>query len=208
MGARRRVTSPSFTRPRRTQVPRRWENPDVGPVAILDKSALQALSLDESVWLEAFLRVNVPPLFYAETVADLEKSVRHGSPEDFVRALADKTPGNAVPNVHHREMMLSELAGGTISMDHRPVIREGVFKQASDGQAGWHIDDFPEAQMLHRWKRHEFHDAERTLAKRWRAELAQQDLGRTVALVKNPWAWPRHEASRSNGAPEPQYSKA
>jgi hypothetical protein len=47
--------------------------------------------------------VNVVPLFYVETLADVEKEVAEGkSPEDLVRMLAAKTPPNAVPNVHHR----------------------------------------------------------------------------------------------------------
>lgn len=49
----------------------------MGPSVILDKSALEALSVDESVWLEAFLDVNVVPVFYVEVLADLEKIARH-----------------------------------------------------------------------------------------------------------------------------------
>ena len=42
----------------------------MGPITIFDKSALQSLSMDESVWLDAFFLVNVVPLFYVETLAD------------------------------------------------------------------------------------------------------------------------------------------
>lgn len=77
-----------------------------GPITIFDKSALQSLSMDESVCLDAFFLVNVVPLFYAETLADLEKEVAEGrSPEDLVGMLAVKTPPNAVPNVHHRSLI-------------------------------------------------------------------------------------------------------
>ena len=47
----------------------------MGPITIFDKSALQALSIDETVWLEAYFLNNVTPLFYVETLADLEKAV-------------------------------------------------------------------------------------------------------------------------------------
>ena len=54
----------------------------MGPNTIFDKSALQALSIDETVWLEAYFLSNVTPLFYVETLADLyliESVRRHGA---------------------------------------------------------------------------------------------------------------------------------
>jgi hypothetical protein len=54
-----------------------------GPVIIFDKSALQMLSVDESAWLDNFYRTNITPLFYVETLADLEKrSPANRTPED------------------------------------------------------------------------------------------------------------------------------
>jgi hypothetical protein len=44
----------------------------------LSKSFLQSLSVDESVWFDHFFIPNICPLFYVETLADLEKSVREG----------------------------------------------------------------------------------------------------------------------------------
>jgi hypothetical protein len=43
----------------------------LGPITIFDKSALQALSLDEAVWLDNFYLANITPLFLVETLADL-----------------------------------------------------------------------------------------------------------------------------------------
>src|SRR4051812_40781788 len=98
----------------------------MGPTVILDKSALEALSVDESVWLEALLDANVVPIFYVEVLADLEKRARHGqTPEGAVGRLAEKTPTNAYPNVHHRTMLLAELDGHRVAMTRRPVISGG-----------------------------------------------------------------------------------
>jgi hypothetical protein len=56
-----------------------------GPVLISDKSTLQSLNSDESVWLDNFFLTNITPLFYIETLADLEKEVRLGkTPEQVV----------------------------------------------------------------------------------------------------------------------------
>ena len=39
-----------------------------GPMLIFDKSFLQALSLDESAWLDNFFLNNITPLFFTETL--------------------------------------------------------------------------------------------------------------------------------------------
>ncbi len=159
----------------------------MGPVTIFDKSALQALSMDESVWLDAFTMGNVTPLFYVETLADLEKSVKAGStPEKVVGMLAHKTGFHAVPNVYHRSIMLAELAGEPpIPMDGRPVIGGGVPRLNDDGTTAIHFDEFPEAAALNRWQNGEFEEIERAAAKQWRADLAAQNTEEQIQLVKN-----------------------
>jgi hypothetical protein len=65
----------------------------MGLIALFDKSFLQSLSVDESVWFDHFFIPNICPLFYVETLADLEKSVREGrTPEREVGRIAEKTP--------------------------------------------------------------------------------------------------------------------
>lgn len=159
----------------------------MGPVAIFDKSALQALSMDEAVWFDAFFLANVVPVFYVETLADLEKEVSQGkTPEDVVGILAEKTPYGAAPNVHHRQLVLGELTGQKLDMTTgRPVIDAGDTKQASDGSVGLHVDEFPEAAALLRWQNHEFLEVERTAAKEWRADLAEHDPAGIIDVVKH-----------------------
>lgn len=78
----------------------------MGPIALFDKSFLQSLSLDESVWFDHFFYPTICPLFYVETLADLTKSVGPSgrTAEDVVRIIADKTPVlSGGPCMHHRE---------------------------------------------------------------------------------------------------------
>lgn len=161
----------------------------MGPITIFDKSALQALSMDEAVWFDAFFYANVVPVFYVETLADLEKQVAEGrTPEAVVGMLADKTPYKAVSNVHHRQLVLSELAGHKFEKAmtlHQPVIAAGDTKQATDGSVGLHVDESPEAAALMRWRSHEFLEIERVAAKGWRAELAQHDPAHLVGVLRN-----------------------
>lgn len=140
----------------------------MGPMTIFDKSALQALGMDEAVWFDAFFGVNVVPVFYIETLADLEKDVAEGrSAEDLVGMLAEKTPSNAYPNVHHGTLVAAELAGHEITMDGRPVVSAGELKRNADGSVGVHIEEFPEQAALLRWQEHDFGAVERDLAREW-----------------------------------------
>ena len=85
----------------------------LGPITICDKSGLQALSVDEAVWFDHFYYSNITPLFFVETLADLEKEVARGrTPEEVVSNIAMKAPTRGgLPNVHHRTMAIGDLLG-------------------------------------------------------------------------------------------------
>ena len=60
-----------------------------GPILIFDKSFLQSLNSDEAVWLDNFFLTGITPLFFVETLADLEREVNRGrTPEQVVGNLA------------------------------------------------------------------------------------------------------------------------
>lgn len=159
----------------------------MGPVVIFDKSALQALSMDESVWLDAFFSANIVPLFYVETLADLAKDLgADRSAEDLVGLLADKTPSDAYPNVHHRELLLAEFAGNEIPMTGVTVIAHGEVRKQPDGKRGLHVGPSTEANALARWREQDFSEVERLAARTWRAELAGHDasvMAETLAAI-------------------------
>jgi hypothetical protein len=60
--------------------------------------------------LKFFLPV-ISPLFFVETLADLEKKVRVGvTPEEVVGGISAKTPTmSGFPNIHHFNLIVSEL---------------------------------------------------------------------------------------------------
>ena len=98
------------------------------PILVFDKSALESLNPDESVWLDNFFQTNITPLFFIETLADLEKQLHSGrTPEQVVGNLAFKTPDmHSRPNVHHARLLNAELSGAEpVAMDGRPQ-RNGV----------------------------------------------------------------------------------
>ena len=126
-----------------------------GPITIYDKSALQALSVDQAALFGQFYRIVITPLFYVETMADLEKDVGEGkTPEDVVGLIAAKT-GNHAPdaNGHHSRLVISELRGVEITLDGRPLVVGGRPVKSADGTQGIVFDGAPEAEALHRWQR-------------------------------------------------------
>ncbi len=149
-----------------------------GPHLIFDKSALEALAPDEAVWLDQFFLSNITPLFFMETLADLEKEMRKGRrPEAVVGSLAEKTPDmQSTASVHHSRLFNGELLGQeNVPMDGR-IPRGGGNVVELDGKKGIFYGKAPEDEALERWYRQEFLDIERQFARVWRREIPNLDL--------------------------------
>jgi len=157
-----------------------------GPVLIFDKSALESLNPDESVWLDNFFICNITPLFYIETLADLEKELKSGrTPEQVVGNLAYKTPDmESNPNVHHSRLLSVELLGlQEIVLDGR-LHKSGGRVVDFDGKKGVMFQMAQEEEALCRWKQGEFLDLERQLAKAWRRALTNIDYAQICKLFE------------------------
>ncbi|ASJ76203.1 hypothetical protein [Granulosicoccus antarcticus] len=148
-----------------------------GPNTLFDKSFLQSLSEDEALWFDYFFIANVCPLFFVETLADLEKSTRQGrSPEREVAIIASKTPSiQGAPNVHHEQLCKSELLGHKVPLTGQIIIAEGKFVKNEDGN-GVYVPVSPEAKAFTRWKEGLYEQVERESAKNWRDALKSVDL--------------------------------
>lgn len=168
----------------------------MGPITLFDKSFLQSLNIDESVWFDNFYQANISPLFYMETLADLAKEMTRGrTPEDIVGEIASKTPEmSGSPNVHHMNLLLINLLGQKIVMDGRPILAGGKPVMSGD-KKGVAFDVSPEAKAYSRWQNREYLEIERDFAKQWRAqvkattfessEIYAQKLGIDIAQCKN-----------------------
>ncbi len=148
----------------------------VGPILLFDKSTLQSLSVDEAVWLDTFYLPNITPLFFVETLADLEKEVDRGrTPEQVVGELAEKTPTGGRPNVYHINLCLGELLGHPVEMRRFPVIGGGK-RVVSGERRGFVFEQPPEFVALQRWEQGKFLEVERDFARGWRHALSDLDL--------------------------------
>lgn len=150
----------------------------MGPITLFDKSFLQSLSVDESVWFDHFFMANICPLFYVETLADLDKAVRESrTPEQEVVLIADKFPEmHGSPCAHHTSLCIGNLLGHNIPMSGYQIPLEGGRLVKSDGKSGVVFDQSPESEAFSRWQRHEFLEIERLFAGSWRRTLLTLNL--------------------------------
>jgi hypothetical protein len=129
------------------------------------------------MWLDTFYLPSMTPLFFVETLADLEKEMKAGrTAEDFVGALAEKTPLGEGINVYHETLSLAELGGQKIEMRRAPIMSGGRRVATRDGKKAVVFDTAPEYAALSRWSEGKFLDLERQFAKDWRASLSNIDL--------------------------------
>jgi hypothetical protein len=160
------------------------------PMLIFDKSFLQSLNPDEAALLDHFFATCITPLFFVETLADLEKEVRRGrTPEQVVGNLAYKTPDmNSHVSPHHTWMLLSELRGEQdVAMDARMRRVDGTVVQLND-QQGLIYRASKEEEAFVRWQRGEFLDLERQIAKEWRKGVSSIDNSQAYETFRKLYA--------------------
>lgn len=157
----------------------------MGPITLFDKSFLQSLSLDESVIFDRFFLSVICPLFFIETLADLEKAVQQGrTPDQEVGIIADKAPEmSGVPNVHHESIAIQNLMGHPVAMDGRVLIAGGRPVKV-DGKRGFVHKQSPESEAFSRWQKREFLHIERHMARAWRESLNATDMTTLAAGMR------------------------
>lgn len=149
----------------------------MGPVLIFDKSTLQSLSVDESVWLENFFHSNITPIFFVETLADLSKRKAARRGETMVAEIARKTPNmSSFPNAFHLDLVANDLVGNHPPMTSQVILAGGTSKRSPEGKVGTHYEEFDEAAAMARWQQGQFHEIERALAGVWRSSLTGIDF--------------------------------
>jgi hypothetical protein len=131
--------------------------------------------------INQFFSCNITPLFYIETLADIEKEVHRGkTPEQVVGALAYKTPDmHAVMNPFHGWLIPTELSGmQQVDMTGRVYQANGDVVALNEHK-GVIYRPTREEEAFQRWQRGEFLDLERQLAKVWRRSVTGIDHSKT-----------------------------
>jgi len=100
--------------------------------------------------------LRLTPLFFVETLADLEKEVDRGrTPEQVVGNLAEKSPTGGQPNVRHEALCVNELLGQPVEMHRVPVISGGKAVVTAK-RRGLVFKQPPEMAALQRWEEGKF----------------------------------------------------
>ncbi|OUL91750.1 hypothetical protein, partial [Paraburkholderia hospita] len=164
----------------------------MGPITLFDKSFLQTLSTDESVWFDQFFYPVIAPLFYIETLADLEKKPREGkTAEEEVGIIAAKTPEmHGAPCFFHAELCIQDMLGRAVPLTGQIPMARGK-SVMRDGKLGAVYDEPEEAKAFARWQRGRFYDVERTHARQWRAQIAGVDLAAIKKAMENAGITPK-----------------
>jgi hypothetical protein len=112
---------------------------------------------------------NISPIFFIETLADLEKSPRKNRPSTKeVQIIANKTPEmHANPNAFHITLIIGNLLGYDVAMEGRMVLSGGRQIMTGDKQAVM-FELPPEREAFERWQNEEFFELERQFARAWR----------------------------------------
>ncbi|HSH88294.1 MAG: hypothetical protein ACAH08_08740 [Methylophilus sp.] len=156
----------------------------MGPIALFDKSFIQSLSIDESVWFDQYFMPVVCPIFYAETLANLSKVFDNKSSDAAVGTIASKYPDvSSKPVIHHLTLAKSNIFGYSVPIDGR-IPMAGGRSVREGGRNGVVYENSPEAEAFSRWQNGDFQVLERKFATEWRASLAALDLGAASASFK------------------------
>lgn len=155
-----------------------------GVTLLFDKSFLQSLSAEESLWLDMFYISNICPYFYVETLADLNKGDDREKAEQEVRKIAKKFPEiNGLPNVSHVNLCVGELFGSKIPMQGQ-IVCPPARNFNNNGEVGFYADSSPEADAFLRWQHGQYYEIEHNQAQLWRQTLDSLDLDSIATSFK------------------------
>lgn len=163
----------------------------MGPTIIFDKSFLQSLSLDESVWLDNFFLTNITPIFYIEALADISKNKKNRDAKKEVSILADKTPEmHPHVNIFHCDLYVQNLLGKEIVMNGQVIIAENKRKQTT-GNSGVFVEIPPEIESFERWHKREFTSLEIDFARKWRIFLNNVNFSDWISYLNDKGITPK-----------------
>lgn len=157
----------------------------MGPIIILDKSTLEALSPGEVFILHKYYHVNIAPVLALEILGDLKKPRENQSSESRVVQLANKIMAfDAVVNVHYKSQIKASLAGYEVKMDRRPVLSDGRTVKNENGEQGIVFEVSAAEKAFLRWKNSDFSEAEKILGGLWRESTRSLDIEGLIIDLK------------------------
>ncbi|NQU73301.1 MAG: hypothetical protein HQ547_01145 [Candidatus Omnitrophica bacterium] len=149
----------------------------MGPIIILDKSAIQSFSKREVSFLFKHYMVVITPILIHEILGDLEKKPKKDSlnKEDIIH-LSRKLEGMGKICVEFKHAFYGSLMGANVPMTGQIPLPGGIEIQSKDGEKGVFFEEAPEWKPIRRWKDGIFSDDDKKFAKKWRLSSRAFDL--------------------------------
>ncbi len=150
----------------------------MGPIILLDKSALQSLSQREIGFLTKHYYVNISPVIIYEILGDLSKfeNDQERSNSEVAKLARKVSPFDSMINTNSERLIVGNLLGADVEMDGRIIISGANPIVDSRGKKGLFIDEEPEREVLRQWQRGLFSENEEVRSKHWRMMSKSLDL--------------------------------
>ena len=149
----------------------------MGPQILLDKSALQSLSDDETWCLTRYYYVIYTSILFNEVLGDLTKDEDNEESKRIVRQVSNKIkPVDSCFTTDYQILLEYNLLGNEIIMDGSPIRIDAIPVLTPDLGKGIYFGVQPEREDLWRWKAKQFTTEEYEYSKKWRAWSKSIDL--------------------------------
>jgi hypothetical protein len=151
----------------------------MGPITLVDKSAIQALGFEEVKYLDRYYSLVLSPILMRELLSTLAKEPKKGKDwEKTLGILAAKVDTmNSYLTPTANQMARSSLLGNDLPMDGRVPLAEAKRMRYRDGTQGIFVDEPKGKKILRDWKQQNFTDYYRDDAARIREVDHGIDLG-------------------------------
>ena len=149
----------------------------MGPVLVIDKSALQSFSFEELLILHTNFHLNIVPILVIEILGDIKKPAYGSLSREKVSELARKVfPFDSAVNMHYQDLLRASLLGYEVPLGRRPILAGGNQVRTTQGEIGMIFEESPEEKALRRWRNGDFNAAEEILGEKWRESTRNLDL--------------------------------
>ena len=153
----------------------------MGPIVLLDKSALQCLSDDEIGFLGKHYSPMMPPVLLFEILGDLSKYKGQEIKFEIAKKISS---GDFQINANHRTICLASLLGEKIEMRGVPVVSGGVQLETSKGEKGIFFDEPAEWKLIRKWQEGKYNLVDRVISGVWRKISKEFDMESYVREFK------------------------
>jgi len=146
----------------------------MGPIILLDKSALESLHYDEIGFLGKHYYMVIPPVLIYEILGDLSKY--EGKEDKFSKIASKLSSTDSRINLNQRFLCLLSLLGHYIPMKGQPIIEPGVELTTSTGEKGRFADEPVERKLVRKWQQGKHTLVERAISQGWRKITKSFDM--------------------------------